>query len=119
MFGRAHMPALGGSAEWFNSEPLGLADLCGHVVLVNYWTLTCINWLRQGPHLRAWSRAYRDGGLIVTGATRRSPPSSTRSTASGTAIVERGIDYPLAVDNDYEVWSAFDNRHWPALYFVY
>ncbi len=119
MFGRAHMPALGGSPEWFNSEPLGLADLCGHVVLVNYWTLTCINWLRQGPHLRAWSRAYRDGGLIVTGA--HTPESSFEHKIDGIrqAIAERGIDYPLAVDNDYEVWSAFDNRHWPALYFVY
>lgn len=96
------VPPLGGSTEWFSSEPLGLAYL-----------------RRQEPHLAAWSRAYRDDRLIVTGA--HTPESSFEHKIDGIrqAIAERGIDYPLAVDNDYEVWSAFDNRHWPALYFVY
>ena len=76
------MPPLGGSTEWPNSEPLGLAYLRGHVVLVNFSTLTCSNWLRQEPHLAAWSRADRDDRLIVTGPTPRSSSSSTGSTAS-------------------------------------
>src|SRR5919108_5995364 len=62
-----HMPSLGGATEWLNSEPLGAAELRGHVVLVNFWTWTCINWLRQEPYVRAWSHAYRDDGLVVIG----------------------------------------------------
>jgi thiol-disulfide isomerase/thioredoxin len=61
------MPSLGGATEWLNCEPLGPAELRGHVVLVNFWTLTCINWLRQEPYVRAWSQAYRDDGLVVIG----------------------------------------------------
>jgi thiol-disulfide isomerase/thioredoxin len=64
---RVHIPSLGGATEWLNSEPLSPAGLRGRVVLVNFWTLTCINWLRQEPYVRAWSRAYRDHGLIVIG----------------------------------------------------
>jgi thiol-disulfide isomerase/thioredoxin len=67
VFGRMHMPSLGGATAWLNSEPLGPAELRGHVVLVNFWTLTCINWLRQEPHVRAWSQAYRNDGLVVLG----------------------------------------------------
>ena len=67
MFERLHMPPFAGAAEWLNSEPLGPAELRGHVVLVNFWTLTCINWLRQEPYVRAWSQAYRDDGLVVIG----------------------------------------------------
>ena len=67
MSARVHMPSLGGTTEWLNSEPLGSAGLRGHVVLVNFWTLTCINWLRQAPYVRAWSHGYRDDGLIVIG----------------------------------------------------
>jgi hypothetical protein len=62
---RLHMPSLGGTTEWLNSEPLGPAELRGQVVLVNFWTLTCINWLRQEPYVRAWSQAYPDDGLVV------------------------------------------------------
>ena len=64
---RVHMPPLGGATEWLDSEPLGPAELRGHVVLVNFWTLTCINWLRQAPYVRAWSHAYRDDGLVEAG----------------------------------------------------
>ena len=67
LFERVHMPSFAGATEWLNSEPLGPAELRGHVVLVNFWTLTCINWLRQEPYVRAWSQAYRDDGLIVIG----------------------------------------------------
>ena len=112
------MPSLGGATGWLNSEPLGPAELRGHVVLVNFWTLTCINWLRQEPYVRAWSQAYRDDGLVVIGV--HTPEFSFEHEIDGVrqATKERAIDYPVAVDNDYEIWSAFDNHYWPALYFV-
>ena len=112
-----HMPSLD-ATEWLNSEPLGPAELRGRVVLVNFWTLTCINWLRQEPYVRAWSQAYRDDGLVVIGV--HTPEFSFEHDIGGVraAIEERAIDYPVAVDNDYEVWSAFGNQYWPALYFV-
>jgi thiol-disulfide isomerase/thioredoxin len=112
------MPSLGGATEWLNSEPLGPAELRGHVVLVDFWTLTCINWLRQEPYIRAWSQAYRNDGLVVIGV--HTPEFSFEHDIDGVrqATKERGIDYPVAVDNDYEIWSAFDNHYWPALYFV-
>src|SRR5436190_9081766 len=115
---RVHMPPLGGATEWLDSEPLGPAELRGHVVLVNFWTLTCINWLRQEPYVRAWARAYRDDGLVVIGAHTPEFSFEHEIDLVRRATKERGIDYPVAVDNDYEVWSAFDNHYWPALYFV-
>ena len=118
MSGRLHMPSLRGATGWLNSGPLGPADLRGHAVVVNFWTLTCINWLRTEPHVRAWSQAYRDDGLIVVGV--HTPEFSFEHDVDRVraATKERAIDYPVAVDNDYEIWSAFDNHYWPALYFV-
>ena len=117
-FARARIPPLGGATGWVNSQPLGPADLRGHVVLVNFWTWTCINWLRQEPYVRAWSRAYRDDGLLVVGV--HTPEFSFEHDIDGVrrATTERAIDYPVAADNEYEVWSAFANHYWPALYFV-
>jgi thiol-disulfide isomerase/thioredoxin len=118
VFARVHMPSLGGATEWLNSEPLGPAELRGRVVLVNFWTLTCINWLRQEPYIRAWSQAYRNDGLVVIGV--HTPEFSFEHEIDRVrhALTERAIGYPVAVDNDYEIWSAFDNHYWPALYFV-
>jgi thiol-disulfide isomerase/thioredoxin len=118
LFERVHMPSFAGATEWLNSEPLGPDELRGRVVLVNFWTWTCINWLRQEPYVRAWSQAYRDDGLIVIGV--HTPEFSFEHDIDGVrrATTEREIDYPVAVDNDYEVWSAFANHFWPALYFV-
>jgi thiol-disulfide isomerase/thioredoxin len=118
VFGRLRMPSLGGATEWLNSEPLGPAQLQGQVVLFNFWTLTCINWLRQEPYVRAWSQAYRNDGLVVIGV--HTPEFSFEHDIDGVrgATKERAIDYPVAVDNGYEIWSAFDNHYWPALYFV-
>jgi thiol-disulfide isomerase/thioredoxin len=117
-FGRLHMPPLAGAAEWLNADPLDPAELLGNVVLVDFWTLTCINWLRTEPYVRAWSQAYRDDGLVVLGV--HTPEFSFEHDIDGVrrATRERGIDYPVAVDNDYRIWSAFDNHYWPALYFV-
>ena len=118
VFARVHMPPLGGATEWLNSEPLDPAELRGQVVLVNFWTWTCINWLRQEPYVRAWSQAYRDDGLVVIGA--HTPEFSFEHDIDGVrrATKERAIDYPVAVDNDYALWSEFANHYWPALYFV-
>jgi thiol-disulfide isomerase/thioredoxin len=115
---RVHVPSLGGATRWLNSEPLGPAGLRGQVVLVNFWTLTCINRLRQEPYVRAWSQAYRNDGLVVIGV--HTPEFSFEHEIDGVrqATKERAIDYPVVVDNDYEIWSAFDNHYWPALYFV-
>jgi hypothetical protein len=118
MFERLDMLPLAGAAEWLNSEPLGPDELRGRVILVNFWTLTCINWLRQEPHVRAWSRAYRDDGLIVIGVHTPEFAFEHEVHRVRQAIKEREIDYPVAVDNDYGVWSAFDNHYWPALYFI-
>jgi thiol-disulfide isomerase/thioredoxin len=118
VFARVHMPALGGATEWLNSEPLGPAELQGRVVVVNFWTLTCINWLRTEPYVRAWSQAYRDDGLVVIGAHTPEFSFEHEIDLVRQAVAERAIDYPVAVDNDYAVWSAFDNHYWPALYFV-
>ncbi len=117
-FERQQMPSLGGATEWLNSEPLGPAELRGHVVLVNFWTLTCINWLRQEPYVRAWSQSYRDDGLIVIGAHTPEFSFEHQLDHVRQATRERGIDYPVALDNDYAIWQAFDNHYWPALYFV-
>jgi thiol-disulfide isomerase/thioredoxin len=118
VFEHVHLPSLSGAADWINSKPLEPEDLRGHVVLVNFWTLTCINWLRQEPYVRAWSQAYRDDGLIVIGA--HTPEFSFEHDIERIrqATSERGIDYPVAVDSDYAIWRAFDNEYWPALYFA-
>ena len=112
------MPALDGATGWLNSEPLGPAELRGRVVVVNFWTLTCINWLRQEPYVRAWARAYRDAGLLVLGIHTPEFGFEHDIDLVRRATAERGIDYPVALDNDYAVWSAFANHYWPALYFV-
>jgi thiol-disulfide isomerase/thioredoxin len=118
LFQRVRMPSLGGATEWINSDPLGPAELKGNVVLFNFWTWTCINWLRQEPYVRAWSQRYRDDGLVVVGV--HTPEFSFEHDVEGVrrATKERAIDYPVAVDNGYEIWNAFDNHYWPALYFV-
>jgi thiol-disulfide isomerase/thioredoxin len=118
VFGRLRMPSLGGATEWLNSEPLGPTELRGHVVLVDFWTLTCINWLRTQPYVRAWSQAYRDDGLVVIGVHTPEFSFEHEIDRARQATKDRGIDYPVAVDNDYAIWSAFDNHYWPALYFV-
>ena len=112
------MPPFAGAAEWLNSEPLGPAELRGHVVVVNFWTLTCINWLRQEPYVRAWSQAYRDDGLVVIGVHTPEFSFERQIEEVRRATTERAIDYPVAVDNKYSIWSAFANNYWPALYFV-
>ena len=118
VFPGVHMPSLDGATGWLNSEPLGPAELRGHVVLVNFWTLTCINWLRQEPYVRAWSRAYRDDGLIVIGV--HTPEFSFEHDIDlvRQAVKDAGHRLPGRAGQRLRVWTAFANHYWPALYFV-
>jgi thiol-disulfide isomerase/thioredoxin len=112
------LPSFGGATGWLNSPPLTTDGLRGQVVLVNFWTYTCINWLRQLPYLRAWARKYSGRGLVVVGV--HTPEFAFEHDLGNVrrAVQEMRIDYPVAIDNDYAVWSAFANRYWPALYFA-
>ena len=113
-----HLPGFDGATTWLNSQPLTVADLRGNVVVVQFWTFTCINWLRTLPYVRAWAAKYRDQGLVVVGVHtpefdfERDVDSIRESTR------RRGIEYPVAVDSDYAVWRLFANQYWPALYFA-
>jgi thiol-disulfide isomerase/thioredoxin len=109
-------PALDRATTWLNSDPLTSADLQGHVVAYDFWTYTCVNWLRTLPYLRAWSARYREHGLIVLGI--HTPEFSFEHELANVehAIGVDRIDYPVVVDSDYEIWRAFDNHYWPALY---
>lgn len=111
-----NMPSLAGATEWLNSEPLTETDLRGHVVAIDFWTFTCINWIRTAPYRRAWDERYRDQGLIVIGVHTPEFPFETDVDSIRAAIEERRIAYPVAVDSDYAIWGAFANRYWPALY---
>jgi thiol-disulfide isomerase/thioredoxin len=111
------LPSLDGATAWLNSPPLAPAGLRGKAVVVNFWTYTCINWLRQLPYLRAWAAKYSGQGLVVIGV--HTPEFSFEHNADNVrqAVQEMGITYPVATDNDYAVWLAFSNHYWPALYF--
>src|SRR3954452_2592237 len=112
------LASFAGATEWRNSQPLEPADLRGKVVLVNFWTFTCINWLRQMPYVRAWADKYQDHGLIVVGV--HAPEFSFEKQIDGVrlAVNDRRITYPVAVDNDHAIWRGFRNEYWPALYFL-
>jgi thiol-disulfide isomerase/thioredoxin len=111
-----NMPSLAVATEWLGSKPVTPADLRGRVVLVDFWTFTCINWIRTAPYLRAWDERYRDHGLTVIGV--HTPEFSVERDVDRirAAIEQRRIAYPVAVDSEYAVWDAFANRYWPALY---
>jgi thiol-disulfide isomerase/thioredoxin len=104
--------------EWLNSPPLTPPALRGKVVLIDFWTYTCINWLRTAPYVRAWAEKYKDQGLVVIGV--HAPEFSFEKSLNNVrwAVNEMRIEYPVAVDNEHSIWRAFKNRYWPALYFV-
>jgi hypothetical protein len=112
------LPSFGGATEWLNSRPLTAVDLRGKVTIVNFWTFTCINWLRQLPCVRAWVEKYKDQGLVAIGV--HAPEFAFEKNVDDVrrAALGMGINYPIAVDNDHAVWRAFRNRYWPALYFI-
>ena len=103
---------------WLNTPPLTAASLRGKVVLIDFWTYTCINWLRTAPYVRAWADKYRDQGLVVIGV--HAPEFSFEKNLNNVrwAVKDMRVDYPVAVDNDHTIWRAFKNQYWPALYFI-
>jgi len=112
------MPSFSGATAWLNSLPLAEADLRGKVVLVDFWTYTCINWLRTLPYVRAWAEKYRDHGVVVIGV--HTPEFAFEHDLENVrqAAKNMRVEYPTAIDNDYAIWSAFQNQYWPALYLV-
>jgi thiol-disulfide isomerase/thioredoxin len=112
------LPSLRSSTEWLNSQPLTAAGLRGKVVLVDFWTYSCINWRRTLPYVRAWAAKYRNQGLVVIGVHAPEFAFETNVDNVRRAAKEMKIDYPIAIDNDYAIWRAFENNIWPALYFV-
>ena len=111
-------PSLGGATAWLNSAPLAPAALRGKVVLVDFWTYSCINWRRSEAYVRAWAKKYKDRGLVVVGV--HSPEFAFEHDVKNVrwAATNMHIEYPIAIDNDFKVWNAFNNDFWPALYFV-
>ena len=112
------LPSLVGAIAWLNSQPLTVDGLRGKVVLINFWTYTCINWLRQLPYVRAWAEKYKDRGLIVIGVHTPEFEFEKNIDNVRRAATKMSIDYPIVVDNDYAVWHAFGNPYWPTLYFI-
>jgi thiol-disulfide isomerase/thioredoxin len=111
-------PSFGGAVDWLNSPPLTIAALKGKVVLVDFWTYSCINCLRTLPYVKAWAAKYRDHGLVVIGV--HTPEFAFEKDVGNvrSAVARLGVDYPVAIDNNYAVWQAFNNRFWPAHYFI-
>jgi thiol-disulfide isomerase/thioredoxin len=112
------LPSLSGATAWLNSPPLSAAGLRGRVVLVDFWTYTCINWLRTLPYVRAWAATYREHGVVVIGV--HTPEFAFEHDVENVRRAAKAmrVEYPIAIDNDYAIWHAFANHYWPALYLV-
>ena len=112
------LPDLSGATAWINSPPLTAESLRGKVVVVDFWTYSCINCLRSLPTIQAWYDKYKDSGLVVLGVHTPEFPFEKDESNVRNAVRELGIDYPVAMDNDYRIWRGFNNRYWPAHYFI-
>jgi cytochrome c biogenesis protein CcdA/thiol-disulfide isomerase/thioredoxin len=112
------LPSLSGVVQWLNSPPLTAQGLRGKVVVIDFWTYSCINCLRALPYVQAWAQKYRDQGLVVIGV--HAPEFAFERNADNVkkAVHDLGIDYPVAIDNNYAIWRAFGNQYWPAHYFI-
>jgi thiol-disulfide isomerase/thioredoxin len=110
------VPGFDGATGWLNSEPLAMDDLRGKVVLVDFWTYTCINWLRTLAYVRAWAEKYENDGLVVVGVHTPEFPFERDVDNVRRAVEEMNIRYPVALDPNYAVWEAFANNYWPAVY---
>jgi len=112
------MPSLSGAVQWLNSPPLTAEELKGKVVLIDFWTYSCINCLRAIPYVRAWAEKYKDQGLVVIGV--HTPEFAFEKNIDNVkkAVSDLKIGYPVAIDNNYEIWRAFRNQFWPAHYFI-
>ncbi len=112
------LPSLSGATAWLNSPPRSAADLRGKVVLIDFWTYTCINWLPTLPYVRAWAEKYREHGVVVIGVHAPEFPFEHDLENVRRAARDMRVAYPIAIDNDYAIWHAFTNHYWPALYLV-
>ena len=112
------MPSLSGATAWLNSPPLDAAALRGKVVLVDFWTYSCINCLRSLPYIKSWYERYKDHGLVVIGVHAPEFAFEKDQGNVSRAVTELGIQYPVAMDNNYAIWRGFDNHYWPAHYFI-
>jgi thiol-disulfide isomerase/thioredoxin len=112
------LAALDAAPVWLNSEPLTAEGLRGHVVLVDFWTFSCVNWLRTLPYVRAWHERYRDRGLVVVGV--HAPEFGFEHDLDNVrnAVGELGVGYPVVIDNGFAIWRSFENHYWPAVYLV-
>jgi thiol-disulfide isomerase/thioredoxin len=111
-------PSLDGAVEWLNSPPLTTEQLRGKVVLVDFWTFACINCIHTVPYVRAWAEKYKDQGLVVIGVHAPEFAFERKIENVKKAIGEFKIGYPVAIDNNFAIWKAFDNSYWPAHYFI-
>ncbi|PWV55700.1 thioredoxin family protein [Chitinophaga sp. S165] len=109
-------PSLSGATGWVNTQPLNLKDLRGKVVLIDFWTYTCINWRRTLPYIREWASKYKDQELVVIGVHTPEFPFEKETDNVNSAIKEMHISYPVAVDNNNAIWESLQNEYWPALY---
>ncbi|WP_262270531.1 cytochrome c biogenesis protein DipZ [Microvirga yunnanensis] len=112
------LPSLNGAVQWLNSEPLTAEQLRGKIVLVDFWTYSCINCIRTVPYVRAWAEKYKDQGLVVIGVHAPEFAFEKKIDNVKRAIQNFGITYPVAIDNDFKIWRAFGNSYWPAHYFI-
>jgi cytochrome c biogenesis protein CcdA/thiol-disulfide isomerase/thioredoxin len=111
-------PSLSGAVEWLNSPPLTPEGLKGKVVVIDFWTYSCINCLRSIPYVKAWAEKYKDQGLVVIGVHTPEFAFERKISNVKAAVSDLKIGYPVAVDNEYKIWRAFDNEYWPAHYFI-
>ena len=112
------LPPLAGAVKWLNSPPLTAEGLRGKVVVVSFWTYSCINCLRAIPYVRAWAKTYRDQGLVVIGVHTPEFAFEKKIANVEKAVTALQVDYPVAIDNDFAIWRAFFNHYWPALYVI-
>src|SRR5947209_1732511 len=116
MSSEGHLPGFDRATGWLNSPPLSAADVAGKVVIVDFWTYTCINWLRTLSYVRAWAEKYHDRGLVTVGVHTPEFPFEQDVDNVRQAVKDMRIEYPIAIDSDYGVWRAFSNHYWPAVY---
>lgn len=115
---KAPAPEFTGIERWFNSKPLTMQQLKGKVVLVEFWTYSCINCIHVLPHVNQWHQRYRDQGLVVVGVHSPEYDEEHDPVRLQDAIKRYGVEYAVAQDNDFRTWNAWGNRFWPALYLV-
>jgi thiol-disulfide isomerase/thioredoxin len=116
--GKREINAIDTAPQWLNSEPLTAEGLKGKVVLVSFWTYSCVNWIRTQPYLRAWAGKYKDQGLVVVGV--HSPEFGFEKSLENVqwAVDALDVDYPVVIDNNFAIWTAFSNQYWPAFFFI-